>query len=101
MHLYDNAIHGGSTLVYFEDLIWDDWNEEHIARHQVGPLEATEAVAEATSMTRGRDNTFQLVGQTDAGRYLFVVLARRIGRIYYVVSARDATRSEQRTYRHR
>ncbi|MDQ6603713.1 MAG: BrnT family toxin [Chloroflexota bacterium] len=86
-------------MVYFDDLIWDDWNEEHIARHHVGSAEAIEAVAEAASMTRGRDNTYQLVGQTDTGRYLFVVLARRIGRTYYVVSARDATRGEQRTYR--
>ena len=85
-------------MVYFDDLIWDDWNEDHIARHRVGITEATEAVKEAAFMTRGRDDTYQLVGQTASGRYLFVVLAPRGARVYYVVSAREATHGEQRTY---
>lgn len=98
--MYDNVIRKKErAMVYFDDLIWDDWNEGHIARHYVSAGEAIEAVAEAAFMTRGREETYQLVGQTDAGRYLFVVLARRVGRIYYVVSARNATRGEQRTYR--
>jgi uncharacterized DUF497 family protein len=97
--MYDNVIHREVVLVYFDDLIWDDWNEAHIARHHVRIVEATAAVAEAAFMTKGRDDTYQLVGETIAGRSLFVVLARRGGHVYYVVSARDATRGEQRTYR--
>jgi uncharacterized protein len=97
--VYYIVIHEEFVLVYFDDLIWDDWNEDHIARHRVGSTEAIEAVDEAAFMTRGRGETYQLVGQTRAGRYLYVVLARRIGHVYYVVSARDATRGEQRTYR--
>jgi uncharacterized protein len=97
--VYYIVIHKEFVLVYFDDLIWDDWNEDHIAQHRVGGTEAIEAVGEAAFMTRGRGETYQLVGQTHAGRYLFVALARRIGHVYYVVSARDATRGEQRTYR--
>ncbi len=88
-------------MVYFKDLLWNDWNIEHVARHGVNRDEVRAAVDDAPFMTRGRDDTYQLVGQTDAGRYLFVVLASRGVRVYYVVSAREATRSEQRTYRHR
>ncbi|MGI8688673.1 MAG: BrnT family toxin [Thermomicrobiales bacterium] len=88
-------------MVWFRDLIFDDWNKEHIARHGVEWDEATEAVRNAAFMTRGRGGTYQLVGQTDPGRFLAIVLAPRGQDVYYVVTAREATRDERRRYRRR
>ncbi len=34
-------------MVWFRDLIFDEWNEEHIARHSVESDEVTEAVRNA------------------------------------------------------
>ena len=85
-------------MVYFSQLIWDDWNEEHIARHRVEADEAAEAVRNAAFMVRSRNGSYITVGPTDAGRPLFIVLAPREGRAYYVVTARDATLGEQRRF---
>lgn len=51
--MYDNVIHEEVVLAYFDDLIWDDWNKGHVARHHVRIAEATAAVAEAAFMTKG------------------------------------------------
>lgn len=88
-------------MVWFRDLIFDDWNREHIARHGVESDEVAEAVGNAAFMTRSRRETYQLVGQTEAGRSLSVILASRRYGVYYVVTAREATREEQRRYRRR
>lgn len=88
-------------MVWFSELIWDDWIEEHIARHAVRISEATEAVRNAPALTGARDDTYRIIGQTDAGRYLFVILAPRDHEAYYVVTARDATRGERRNLRRR
>jgi len=88
-------------MVWFSELIWDDWNEEHIARHGVRRSEATEAVRSAPSLTRARDGTYRVIGQTNAGRYLFVIVVPQPLEAYYVVTARDATRNERRNIRRR
>ncbi len=88
-------------MVYFDDLIWDDWNREHVARHNVRPSEVAEAVANAPRLTRARDDTYRIIGQTDAGRFLFVILAPRALDVYFPVTARDATPPERRSLRQR
>src|SRR3712207_7244253 len=49
-------------------------------------------------VTRGRKRTHRLIGPTDGGRLLTVIVARQIGSAFYVVTARDADdRSEEHT----
>jgi uncharacterized protein len=83
------------------DLVWDDWTEEHVARHGVDPGEVEEAVRNAPYVTRGRDRTYRVIGPTDAGRLLTVIVARRAGSASFVVTARDADDVERRAYRRR
>jgi hypothetical protein len=52
------------------ELVWDDWNEEHIARHGVDPGEADEVAWNGPRITHVRDDLYRLVGQTDGGRFL-------------------------------
>jgi len=60
---YDNVIRKkGWAMVWFSELIWDDWNEEHIARHGVRLSEATEAVRNAPALTGARDDTYRVIG---------------------------------------
>lgn len=81
-------------------LDWDDWNEQHIGRHGVSRDEVEEAcfgnLWVLRSTGEGKRPAF---GRTDAGRYLFIVLADRGEGIYYPVSARDMTLTERRRYR--
>lgn len=80
-------------------LVWDDWNEEHLGRHNVSPDEAEEVCLADPLVLRGRGGTKTLYGLTDAGRYLLVVLAERGSGIYYPVTARDMTETERRSFR--
>ncbi|CAN5543203.1 BrnT family toxin [soil metagenome] len=74
---------------------------EHIARHRVGPDEAEDAVLDpgrvSFSARRGR---IGFIGTTEAGRVLVVILDRKKD-LWRVVTARDATPNEKKSYRRR
>jgi uncharacterized DUF497 family protein len=81
-----------------EQLIWEEWNVEHIARHDVRPQEVEEVchgqfVASATYGGRLR-----LIGRTANGRMLTIILAPEGEGNYYPVTARPASRKECRRY---
>jgi hypothetical protein len=50
----------------------NDWNEEHIARHGVGPAEAQEVVVGNRPPYRG-DGKYLAIGRSDGGRWLQVI----------------------------
>ena len=83
------------------ELLWDDWNEEHVARHGVDPEEHDEVARNSPYMTRGRGRTYRVIGVTDRGRLLTLVVVREVGSTYDVVTARDADDHERRAYRRR
>jgi uncharacterized DUF497 family protein len=82
---------------------WDEDNTDHIARHGVEPWEAEEAILDTGGVgtaaydVRG-ETRWAVLGATEAGRVLFVVLTERAGRVR-VVTARDAEGKEKRRYR--
>lgn len=88
-----------------DELLWDDWNEDHIAKHGVDPAEVEDAVFDPSSMvlrTRGTEQRrYIILGLTEAGRYLLVVLelAGRGGA--YPVTARDMTDDEKHRFKTR
>ena len=85
-------------IVSVERLVWDPWNVGHIAHHGVRPQEVEEVchgsfVARATYGYR-----ILLIGRTHDERALAVVLEPIADRVYYVVTARPASRKERRFY---
>ncbi|MCQ1576676.1 BrnT family toxin [Streptomyces parvus] len=82
-----------------DELIWDDWNEEHIAKHGVSPGEVEEACqTKPVKAYRTRNDTYALLGTTDSGRHLCVFLAPRGKGVFYVVTARDMHPRERRSF---
>lgn len=81
------------------ELVWDDWNIEHIARHHVSPEEVEEVCFSKhwPLRAKGQDKR-ALLGQTNGGRYLLVILGKRGEGLYYPVTARDMTEAEHRRY---
>lgn len=79
-----------------QNLIWDEWNIEHIARHNVEPNEVEEVCKNKHSFTRGRQNTYRVIGQTQGGRYLTVIVAVRGNGNFYPVTARDSDKWERK-----
>lgn len=88
--------------MYVKDVIWDDDNLEHIAHHGVKPAEVEEVLWDDPWIEKRRGSQrYQVFGQTASGRYLLVILDREYDGIFYVVTARDMTRSEKQYYRRR
>ena len=89
-----------------EGFDWDAGNAPKIwDRHEVAPGEAEQvffnrplvAVPDATHS--GTEPRFLALGQTDAGRRLFVVFTIR-DTLIRVISARNMSRRERREYEH-
>lgn len=70
-------------MAYIAELLWDEWSEDHIARHGVEPDEVEQLIANPYYVDRARDGLYRLIGQTFGGRYLTVILAPRGGDFYY------------------
>ncbi|MCI2437242.1 BrnT family toxin [Candidatus Acetothermia bacterium] len=81
-------------------LAWDDENVEHIARHRVSPAEVEQVcfAAEKVVLRAERAGRYVILGRTEAGRYLTVVVTTpRQGRVR-VITARDMSDRERRRY---
>lgn len=80
--------------------MWTERSEDHISHHGVTPQEVEALVNSRPIYTSvGRDATTLVHGVTDAGRYLLVVLSESVDGRWYVVTARDMTQAEARTFR--
>jgi uncharacterized DUF497 family protein len=68
--------------------------------HGISFREAEEACySQRRHVRRGREGLYGVFGQTEAGRYLLVVLADLGGGVWRVVTAREMTGKERRLYR--
>ena len=81
-------------------LLWDDWNSEHISTHSVARHEVEEAVAGDTVARATYKNRFLVLGPTRTGRMLAVVIGAVPSQpgAYYTFSAPPASRAERRYY---
>ena len=82
--------------------MWNEDSEIHLARHNVTPLEVEQVLySQPRLAVSGRDDTTEVLGQTDAGRLLLVVVTEAGDGRDFVVTARDMTANERRTFRQR
>jgi uncharacterized DUF497 family protein len=88
-----------------DELLWDEDNEDHIARHGVRPEEVEEVVFDSASLflrtRREEARRYMVLGLTEAGRSLFVVLDPLGGNRAHVVTARDMTDGEKQRFKGR
>jgi hypothetical protein len=76
-----------------------EWSASHIAAHGVTLDEVREAILERPYWAApGREGTILAYGRTYAGRYLLVVAIDENGAAF-IVTARDMTDAEKRTFR--
>jgi uncharacterized DUF497 family protein len=85
--------------LHINDFIWNEWNINHIARHGVTPQEVEEACFNQPLCRKTKSNLYLIYSQTDAGRYLLIVLRLNPSNIAYPITARAMTDSEQKYYR--
>ena len=77
------------------ELIWDEWNIKHIAKHDVTRVEVKEIFAKTVRAKRSYEGRLMVFGKTRRRRLLAVVLEKE-EKGYYVLSARSASRKERR-----
>jgi uncharacterized protein len=82
-----------------ENLNWDDYNIEHIARHQVTPREVEEVCFSTSIYTRDSPDRYIVSGQSGSGRYLNVVI-EKIGKgLYRPVTAFEMSDKYRQVYK--
>jgi len=82
----------------YRHLAWNQQNIGHIARHHVTPDEVEQAVFSQSCLKRkGRgDGIYYILGKTDSGRYLFIVLRDWGAGTALPITARDMSESEKK-----
>lgn len=79
---------------------WDEENEAHIARHRVTPEEVEQCFFNPHLQTPKPNSPFRyyLYGQTDGGRYLFIVFDVIDNGVARPITAKNMSRKERRFY---
>jgi uncharacterized DUF497 family protein len=84
------------------ELIWPEDRVDHIARHGVTPSEFEEICFGRSLVLKakpsGQNPVYYVLGQTDAGRYVFCVVINFPDGKGYPVTARPMTDKERRRY---
>ena len=77
-----------------KSLIWDDWNKEHVSKHDVTIEEAEDVCHGKHQTIKSYRKRLQLVGKTRLGRVLAVVLSHQDRNleeypkgVYYIITA--------------
>ncbi|MFT4038520.1 MAG: hypothetical protein QM692_10095 [Thermomicrobiales bacterium] len=80
------------------NLVWDDWNLDHITKHGVTRAEVEEVIFSAVAVFPSYKNRLKFVGWSSLGRIVSVVIGQvpDTETAYYVFSARPASRKERR-----
>ena len=84
------------------EFVWPQDRIDHIARHGVTPEEVVEVCFGRSLILRakseGENPVYYVLGQTDAGRYLFCVIIHFPDGKGYPITARPMTDNEKRRY---
>ena len=85
------------------EFVWPQDRIDHIAGHGVTPEEVEQACFGYPFVQRGKSRgenpVYYVLGQTDAGRYLFAIVIGFPDDRGYPVTARPMTTKEKRRYR--
>ena len=83
------------TRIKVKKLIWDEYNREHIKRHEVSVEEVEEIRKNYLVHKKGKKGRYLMIGRCGS-RILSVVINRKETGIYYPVTAYDADKPERR-----
>jgi uncharacterized DUF497 family protein len=81
-----------------KELIWDDWNKNHIKKHSVTIDEAEEIYKNKKLEIDSYLDRKKLYGITKKGRMMIIIVSYVKNKNPYIFSARDMSRKERREY---
>ncbi len=77
------------------ELVWDEFNSEHILKHGVTMGEVYEACQNVLHTSEAKYGRISVIALTKSGRYLTIILAHKRYDCYYPVSVRDSNKKEK------
>lgn len=83
------------TRIVIKKLIWDEYNTEHIKKHNVTVSEVEDLVKSAFIHEKAKQGRYLMIGRVGS-RILTVVITRKGVGIYRPVTARDSAKKERR-----
>ena len=85
-------------VITIEELIWDEWNVNHVSKHSVAIVEIEQACKNQLKAYVSYSNRVIVIGETITARLLTIVLAEslEVKNSYYVVTARDISSKERK-----
>lgn len=81
-----------------DELIFNQVNIRHIARHKVLSEEVEEVIEGKILTFTAKKGRIMIIGKTKSARTLAIILEKIEGGKYFVVTARDADRKERKIY---
>src|SRR2546428_7827960 len=85
-------------MFYIREVTISPEREEHIwVNHKVTPEEVEQVCFSDPLAIRGRDRSYAIYGQTEAGRYLIVFLYPRGQGVFSLASARGMIEAERQS----
>ena len=88
------------TYIVIENLIWDDWNIEHIALHKVTPDEVELSLTDENKLfIEAKLGRIIVMGRSDKRLLTTILNPQDTDGEYYVVTARDMSKKERSFYR--
>ena len=82
------------TKIVVKQLQWDEANVAHIKKHRVSVIEAELAMHNFIAHVRAKKGRYIAIGRSDK-RLISLVIRRQATGVYYVVTARDASKLER------
>ena len=86
-------------MVRIQQVLWDEWNIEHISLHGVSSVEVEKALTDPSVVFLPTYNDRILVLGRSGERLLSVVMAKEKEGVFYIVTARDMSKKERSRYR--
>ena len=85
---------------HIASLVWDDWNRAHIQKHGVSPSEVEDVIGGDAIAFPSYKDRLVIIGPNRDGELRVVVAGLVPGSddVYYVFSARPASRKERHRY---
>lgn len=85
-------------MLLIQNLIWEQKNTDHIARHNVVPEEVDDVCYGWHVVRQSKFGRLFIIGPTLTGRMLTIIIEHRNMDTFYPVTARDATDKEIKRY---
>jgi uncharacterized DUF497 family protein len=88
-----------SVTIVIRRLIWDDWNIEHISRHNVIPAEVELSLSDKHAVfLRAKQGRVMVLGRAKKRLLTTILNAQPEEGAFYVITARDMAKKERAYY---